>query len=98
MATQETRDLICVGGPMAGRSIRLQTTTHKLLLADIPDMAYHVTRPTGTNWRETYNPAWWSMGEPEPVKPDRVLEWHEVDWVSPEVAMIRVAVNEAADR
>ena len=90
----------CVGGPFDGRDIELAPSVNVLCpcltgRCDEEPFVYHRTRPTDTNWREEYDPDWWSRGKPEPVPPEHVLEWHERDWVSPEVASIRDAVNEA---
>lgn len=86
----------CVGGPLDGQDI--DSPASVIELAEAPAMAYVRTRPTDTNWRDTIDHDWWMHGTPEPVPPEHVYEWHERGWVSPEVAMIRSAVREAAER
>jgi hypothetical protein len=46
----------CIGGPLDGQTIR--TTANKLLFSGEPGMAYHLTRPTDTSWREQYDELW----------------------------------------
>jgi hypothetical protein len=92
----EEREYRCVGGPLDGQTIR--TTANKLLFSGEPGMAYHLTRPTDTDWREQYDEDRWITGAPAPPPPDYVMEWHEDTWLSPEVAAIRAAVRGVADR
>lgn len=82
-----------VGGPLDGRDF--DTNGQLVEVGGFSDMAYHRTRPTDTNWREQIDPDWWMKGLPEPILPDHVMEWHETDWQSPEVRMVRDAIREA---
>lgn len=83
-------------GPLAYAVV--SSAADVIVFDEHPGMAYHWTRPTDTNWRETIDHDWWMHGTPEPVPPHKTWEWHERDWVSPEVAAIRGAIHEAADR
>ena len=85
-----------VGGPLDGAD--LDGSADVVIVQSYPDHAYHRTRPTDTDWRMSIDPDWWMKGLPEPVRPDRVYEWHERDWLPPEVRLIRDAVREASAR
>ena len=89
---------LAVGGPLELPFSVLSSTATKIVCDGYPGMAYHWTLPTDTNWRETYDHDWFMHGTPEPIPPAHVWEWHEADWVSPEVALIRGAVLEASER
>lgn len=65
-------------------------------LAAYPGMAYHRTLPTDTDWRDQWHDDWSARGSA--LVPERVYEWHELDWVSPDVAAIRAMVRDAADK
>jgi hypothetical protein len=99
----EERQVHCIGGPFDGRDIELAAGVNVLCPCLTGDceaepFVYHRTRPTDTNWRDTIDHNWFMHGTPEPVPSKHVLEWHERDWMSPEVAAIRGAVREAADK
>ena len=85
-----------VGGPFDGRDIDASTAIVCPCLTgscESEPFVYHRTRPTDINWRETIDHDWFVHGVPEPVPPEHVYEWHERDWYSPEVAMIRDAIE-----
>lgn len=82
----------CMGGPMSGQDV--DWTADVVELGPEPDMAYHRTLPS--DW--TYEQFWWEMGLPEPVRPEKVYEWHEREWIPPVVRALREAVIEASDR
>ena len=91
------RTMRCVGGPWDGEDI---TSSADLLVIDgAPDMAYHRTRPTDTDWRDTYDHDWFMHGASQPPPPPaHVWEWHERDWESPEVAYIGDAIRDVSAR
>lgn len=98
MTTQEPEDSPVyryVGGPLDGDE--WGWTASVIRVTGYPDHEYVRTRPTDTNWRETYDHDWLMHGlsEPPPV-PDKVMEWHERGWLSPEVRAIRAVVEEAS--
>ena len=90
------RTMRCVGGPWDGEDI---TSSADLLVIDgAPDMAYHRTRPTDTDWRETYPNDWFMYQREPPPAPDYVWEWHERDWEPPEVRLIKELIHRRVER
>jgi hypothetical protein len=85
-----------VGGPLDGQLIT--TAAQKVTFEGEPGMAYHRTRPTDSDWRDRYGDDWYIHGKEPPPAPDHVMEWHDEDWQSPEVAAIRAAVRDAVTR
>lgn len=87
------RSMRCVGGPWDGEDIA--SSADMMVLDEAPDMAYHRTRPTDTDWRSRYDHDWFIHGLPEaPPLPDYVWEWHGREWRSPEVQWIRDVITE----
>lgn len=92
-------EYLFVGGPSAGQVAEVRDGVTVIRVPYSDGMEYVKTRPTDTNWRETYDDDWFIHGlRAAPAVPDKVFEWHERGWQSPEVRMIRDAVQEVSDR
>lgn len=91
------RTMLCVGGPWDGEMIA--SSADVMVLAESETHAYHRTRPTDTDWRDTYEDDWFIRGKAQPPPPpEPVWEWHERAWLPPEVRYIRDAVKRATER
>lgn len=83
-----------VGGPLHGSWQPVDPGISTVQMAEFPLMAYHRNHvPTGGSM----DPDWFMRNLPEPTS-IVVFEWHERLWVSPAVAAIRGAVDEATER